>query len=170
MIVGYQPGYVDKTGAVSRATIEEIGVLIKIVYVLTLLLMVVNQPQAQDLLPELIEPEQREWISPPPVPGLKFLWVTGSEQQQGLYALRVKLDQNTRIPPHTHPDQRLSTVLSGTLYVGFGDVFDESKLIAITAGNSYIAPAQTPHFIWAKESEVIYQETGVGPTGTQILE
>ena len=26
-----------------------------------------------------------------------------------------------------------------------------------------------PHFVWAKESEVTYQETGMGPTGTVFI-
>ncbi len=133
-------------------------------------LLIVYQATADDGLPEPIEAEKLNWISPPPIRGLEFTWVTGSEQKQGLYAIRVKLNPGTKIPPHTHPDQRLSTILSGTLYVGFGEIFDESKLIAVEQGNSYIAPANTPHFIWAKEEYVEYQETGIGPTGTQIIE
>ena len=141
----------------------------KVVIYIGIGLLIFNQAIASELSSKPIETEKLNWISPPPIPGLQFTWVTGSEKEKGLYALRVKLDQGTKIPPHTHPDKRLSTVLSGTLYVGFGKMFDKSKLVMITQGNSYIAPAEIPHFIWAKDGAVEYQETGVGPTDTQIM-
>ncbi len=81
----------------------------------------------------------------------------------------MKLAAGGRIPPHTHPDERNSTVLAGTLYVGFGEDFDESKTVAIPAGAVYVTPANTPHYVWAKEGDAIYQEAGVGPTGTSFI-
>ena len=131
--------------------------------------IIFSRLQADESFPQPIEVENLNWISPPPVPGLKFTWVEGAELEQGLYALRVKLDHGIKIPPHINPDQRLSTVLAGTLYVGFGELFDENKLVAIEPGNAYIALAQTPHFIWAKDGEVSYQETGIGPTTTKMI-
>ena len=71
-----------------------------------------------------------------------------------------------RIAPHTHPDERNSTVLSGTLYVGFGAVFDASKVVAVPAGAVYAAPANVAHYVWAKDGDVTYQEVGIGPTAT----
>ena len=46
-------------------------------------------------------------------------------------------------------------VLSGTLYFGSGEVWDESKLKAYPAGTFYTEPAGAPHFVWAKDGEVI---------------
>jgi len=60
-------------------------------------------------------------------------------------------------------------VLSGTLYVGFGETFDETKVVAIPSGAVYVAPAEVPHYIWAKEGEVWYQEMGMGPIGTVFI-
>jgi hypothetical protein len=49
---------------------------------------------------------------------------------------RVKTGQ--RIPPHWHPDEvRTVVVLSGTLYFGSGDKWDESKFKAYPAGTFY---------------------------------
>ena len=90
----------------------------------------------------------------------------GAEAQSGPYLLRVKLAASGRIPPHSHPDTRNSTVLEGTLYVGFGNRFDEAKVIAIPAGGVYVAPANVAHYVWAKDGAVVYQEAGVGPTRT----
>ncbi len=85
------------------------------------------------------------------------------------YILRVKLAAGARMPPHIHPDERNSTVLSGTLYVGFGNTFDELKMIAIPTGGVYVAPATVAHYVWAKDGDVVYQEAGLGPTATTVV-
>jgi hypothetical protein len=52
------------------------------------------------------------------------------------------------------------------LYVGFGGTVDESTMVAVPAGGVYVAPANQPHYLWAPDGDVVYQESGVGPTGT----
>ena len=61
-------------------------------------------------------------------------------------------------------------MLAGTVYVGFGENFNEAEVVAIPAGAVYIAPANVPHYLWAKEGDVMYQEAGMGPTGTSFTE
>lgn len=119
--------------------------------------------------PTPILPENLKWGGAPGVPELQAAWVLGAEHQPGAYILRVRLKAGGRIPPHTHPDERNNTVLSGTIYVGFGDSFDESKVVAVPAGAVYVAPANVPHYIWAKDGDAEYQEAGVGSTGTVFL-
>ncbi|MFZ1642970.1 MAG: cupin domain-containing protein [Candidatus Contendobacter sp.] len=119
--------------------------------------------------PAPILAERLTWVSPPMLPALHSAWLVGSESQPDLYLLRVKLAAGGRIPPHTHPDERITTMLSGTLFVGFGPTFEESRAVAIPAGAAYIAPARTPHFVWAKAGDVEYQEMGKGPTGTVFI-
>ena len=63
-------------------------------------------------------------------------------------------------------DTRSTTVLSGTLTVGFGDAVDEAKAVTVPAGAVYVAPAGVPHWVAAKDGAVVYQESGVGPTAT----
>ena len=119
--------------------------------------------------PAPILPERLTWVSPPALPTLRSAWLVGHESQPDLYLLRVKLTDGGRIPPHTHPDDRVTTVLSGTLWVGFGATFEESRGVAIPAGAAYRAPAGVAHFVWAKGGDVEYQEMGKGPTGTVFL-
>ncbi|MGC4028852.1 MAG: cupin domain-containing protein [Steroidobacteraceae bacterium] len=114
-------------------------------------------------------PDQLHWVNAPGLPGVRVTWVAGAEKTPGLYGQRVILLKGTRIPPHTHPDTRYSTVLSGTLLVGFGSRADDAALVAIPPGGVYIAPAGTPHFLWARDGEVTYQEAGIGPTATVML-
>lgn len=120
---------------------------------------------AQGIEPTVILPQAAQWFSPPNNPQLRAAWLLGNEKAAASYVLRVSLAKGGKIAPHTHPDTRYSTVLSGTLYVGFGDVADEAKMQAIPSGALYIAPANVPHYLWAKDGDVQYQEAGVGPTG-----
>jgi len=72
--------------------------------------------------------------------------------------------------PHWHPDEwRTAVVLSGTLYFGVGEQWDESKLKAYPIGTFYSEPPRAPHYVWAKDGEVIIQTTGMGPTGTTMI-
>lgn len=119
--------------------------------------------------PVPILPDDLRWASPPNLPGLRAAWVLGAENKPVPYLLRVKLAAGARIPPHSHPDERSTTVLSGTLYVGFGDALDERTLVPVPAGAVYVAPANLPHYVWARDAEAVYQEAGIGPTGTAFV-
>lgn len=124
---------------------------------------------AQNNAPVPLLPDRLRWVSPPTLSGVQVAWVLGAESTPGPYLLCVKLAAGARIPPHTHPDERNSTVLAGTLYVGFGETVDETKVVAIPASAVYVAPANVPHSVWAKGGEVLYQEAGAGLTGTAFL-
>lgn len=117
-----------------------------------------------------ILPDSLRWTSPPAIPGLKGAWVVGAELEPGMYAQRVVLEKGARIPAHTHPDTRYSTILSGTLYVAFGTKPEDEDFVAVPAGGVYVAPAGQPHVLWAREGEVVYQEAGNGPTATAFLD
>jgi quercetin dioxygenase-like cupin family protein len=121
---------------------------------------------AQEPVPKVVLPQTLEWFTPPNNPSLQGAWMLGAESKPGPYVLRVKLAAGGKIPPHTHPDERNSTVLSGTLYVGFGTTFDPAKVVAVPAGGVYVAPANVPHYAWAKDGDVEYQEAGIAPTAT----
>ena len=56
-------------------------------------------------------------------------------------------------------------MLSGNYHFGLGEQWDESKLRAYPAGTFFSEPKGTPHFVWAKDGEVIVQFTAMGPTG-----
>ena len=121
---------------------------------------------AQAVAPTPLLPSTVKWQS---AAGAELAWFVGAPDKPGLYAVRVKFPAGTKLPPHTHPDERFTTVLDGTLYVGFGDVFDETRLVAIPPGGMYVAPAGVAHFGWAKDGPVTYQESGMGPTTTNFL-
>ncbi|MCB1908783.1 MAG: cupin domain-containing protein [Rhodocyclaceae bacterium] len=117
-------------------------------------------------MPAPVLPDTLHWGGPPGNPLVRGAWLLGAEDGDGLYAFRVELKAGARLPVHTHPDTRYSTVLSGTLYVGFGEQADDARMVAVPAGAVYVAPAGQPHYLHARDGDVIYQEGGFGPTAT----
>ena len=120
-------------------------------------------------LPHPIRSEDLTWSSPPALPALQSAWVLGEASLTETYVLRVRLAPGGEIPPHLHPDTRITAVLSGTLSVGFGTSRDEGALVSLPPGGVYVAPAGVPHYLVAREGAVLYQESGTGPTETTFL-
>jgi ketosteroid isomerase-like protein len=118
--------------------------------------------------PAPILPDTLRWASPPHTLGLAGAWVRGGETETGPYILRVKLAAGARIAPHSHPDERTTTVLAGTLFLAFGDAVDDAKLVAVPAGAVVVVPAGAVHQVLAREGAVMYQESGIGPTATRF--
>ena len=117
--------------------------------------------------PQPILPEQLKWSGANG--GAQNVMVVGAADKAGLYQQRVRMPAGAKIQPHTHPDERISVVLEGTIYVGFGEKFNESTVVAIPTGAVYVAPAGVPHYVWAKDGPAVYQEGGMAPTGTTFI-
>jgi quercetin dioxygenase-like cupin family protein len=90
--------------------------------------------------------------------------VAGSQREAALYTIRVHVAKGGRIAPHTHPDARILTVVSGEVFYGFGASVDMTKAKLYRAGDVFTVPANAPHWAEATTSDVVYQEAGMGPT------
>jgi quercetin dioxygenase-like cupin family protein len=104
------------------------------------------------------------------VAGIETTVLKGDPTKAGLYTILLKVPSNTRIEAHTHPDDRVATVISGTWYFGYGDRFDERKLKALPPGSFYTEPPDEPHFASTGDKPVVVQITGFGPTGTHYTD
>ncbi len=91
-------------------------------------------------------------------------YLVGSGRAAALYTIRVRIAKGGRIAPHTHPDTRMLTVVSGEVYYGFGETVDLANAKLYRAGDVLTVPAGKPHWAEASTSAVIYQEAGMGPT------
>ena len=115
-------------------------------------------------------PDKIEWKAPAVSPGPSTAVLYGDPSKAGVFVSRVKFPAGFKIMPHTHPDEwRTAVVLSGTIYFGLGDKWDESNLQARPAGTFFSEAKAVPHFVWAKDGEVIIQVTGMGPSGTTLI-
>jgi quercetin dioxygenase-like cupin family protein len=116
--------------------------------------------------PAAIELEKLTWVDNPNIPpGSKIAWLVGGPGQAALYTFRVRFPASYRVMPHTHPDDRVYTVVSGTWSIGLGTAFDSTVAKSYQPGSVYFLPANTPHFHPSPEGSVA-QVTGRGPTAT----
>ena len=102
----------------------------------------------------------------PRVPGLGLglAKIMSDAKKPGAFVHRVTLPKRRVVPPHSHPDDRTYTALSGTWYIGWGDQYDPEQLTALPAGSFYTEPAGVTHFIATPDVEAVVQVTGTGST------
>jgi hypothetical protein len=97
-------------------------------------------------------------------PGSVRAPIYGDPSKPGPYLHLIKVPPNSVSGAHTYSDSRTYTVISGTWYVGFGNRYDESKLIALPPGSYYAVPAGVALFNATKDDGAVIQIGGTGPT------
>lgn len=112
-----------------------------------------------------VRPQAVRFAPSPLVDGATNAVVLGDPTADGLYLLLGKMEKGVVFPTHTHPDDRLTTVITGTMYYSTEPRFDRSDVVAYPAGSVIMTPAGTPHTMWAKDGAIVVQEAGAGPTG-----
>lgn len=113
-----------------------------------------------------VMPQDIQWKPPPVSPGPETAVTYGDPSKPGVYVMRARFPAGLKLMPHFHPDEwRTGVVLSGNYHFGLGEQWDESKLRAYPPGTFFSEPKGAPHFVWAKDGEVIIQITAMGPTG-----
>lgn len=116
-----------------------------------------------------LAPSEVQWRPRPgPVQGLEQSDLLGAQDKAGPYVVRHKFPTGFKAQPHTHPDTKQYTIISGTWCIGYGETFDSTKLKCLPAGSFYTEPANTPHFVEVRDAVVI-QVSGVGPSGTAAV-
>jgi hypothetical protein len=112
----------------------------------------------------LFPPDQIQWKDGPASipPGAKIAVLEGDPFKEGPYVMRIKVPDGYRIPPHVHAKPERLTVISGTLYFGMGNKFDDKAGRALPAGSFGMWPAGMNHFGWTK-GETVLQLHGTGP-------
>lgn len=78
-----------------------------------------------------------KWMDGPPgLPaGAKFRVVSGDPGKEGLFAVRIQLPANYKIPPHNHPTDEIVSVKSGgPLAYGMGDTMDQASAGSLEKG------------------------------------
>ena len=103
------------------------------------------------------------------VSGIRTIVLKGDPTKPGLYTILLRVPAHTRIAAHRHPDDRIATVVSGTWYFGYGREFDTARLRPLAVGSFYTEPPDKDHFAETRDTEVMVQITGVGPTATTYV-
>jgi quercetin dioxygenase-like cupin family protein len=118
-----------------------------------------------------LTPGEMRWSSQGALaaPAMEQLNLVGDPNLPGPYTLRLKFPKGLKIAPHTHPDSREVTILSGLYATGYGEKFDPANLKILPAGSFYTEPANVPHYIEIKE-DAILQISGTGPSARRPVD
>ncbi len=96
-------------------------------------------------------------------PGAKAVVVQGDPGVKGeLFTVRLKMPKGYTIPPHTHPTAEYVAVLSGTLYLGEGDLAAKKSAKALKAGGWASIPEGHHHYA-ISDADTEVQVHAMGP-------
>jgi len=104
------------------------------------------------------------------VSGIQTVVLKGDPNEAGVYTIMLRVPAHTQIAAHSHRDDRVATVVSGTWHLGYGDKFDESKLKVLPPGSFYTEPPGRNHFAETGDESVEVQITGFGPSSTEYVD
>jgi pimeloyl-ACP methyl ester carboxylesterase len=102
--------------------------------------------------------------------GIQTVVLKGDPNETGVYTIMLRVPAHTQIAAHSHRDDRVATVISGTWQIGYGDKFDESKLKVLPPGSFYTEPPGRNHFAETGDETVVVQITGSGPSSTEYVD
>ena len=117
--------------------------------------------------PITLTPQEMKWEDCSAVlpPGAKCITIQGDRNAPNvLFTYRLKMPDNYKIPPHSHPADEHLTVIAGTLNIGFGDKLDVNATRSMAAGSFIVVPKGTHHFVWTR-GETSVQVHAIGPWG-----
>jgi quercetin dioxygenase-like cupin family protein len=102
--------------------------------------------------------------------GVQQVVVEGNPSQPGYYLVINKFPAGIMSRPHYHPDERHAIVLRGTWYTDEGDVFRPTETVPLKPGDYMRHPAGAHHYDGALDEEVIVAISGMGPSGSTVLD
>ena len=79
------------------------------------------------------------------------------------YVMLLRWPANFSTRPHSHPNDRMITVLEGTLWVGTGTKYHPETNTAVGVGGFIVDNANEPHYEITKGDGALIEITGMGP-------
>jgi quercetin dioxygenase-like cupin family protein len=89
----------------------------------------------------------------------------GDPTKEGLYIQLMKWHPHHNSMPHSHPHDRVITVLSGTWWKGTGK-YDMESTVPLGPGTVVTDYANEFHYDGAKDEECVLEVVGIGPATT----
>ncbi len=96
----------------------------------------------------------------------------GDPSKAGYYSILLFVPAHTTIQAHSHRDDRMATVVSGTWFFGYGEHFDAKGLKMLPPGSVYSEPGGVGHNHFARTDKdaVVVHISGYGPTDTHYFD
>lgn len=89
--------------------------------------------------------------------------VFGDSTKPGLYGIVIKWPPHTFSRPHSHPNDRYVTVLSGTWWINTGAKFNSDTMMPMKPGAFVIHHAGEIHYDGTKDEPAMIYIVGMGP-------
>jgi len=96
--------------------------------------------------------------------------MVGDPAKPGLYIVLTKWHAHHNSRPHSHPNDRYITVLSGTWWVNTGTNYDPDHMVPMPAGSYVVHPGGHVHYDGAKDGDAVLEIVGMGPATTTSAE
>ena len=109
------------------------------------------------------------WKDLPSLPGVKIAVIEGPLDQPVPIMFRLKFPPNFKVMPHWHPGIKHITIISGTLNMELGGVFDPSKTRPMGPGSVFDHAAQDAALRLTGE-ETIGQVHSIGPWSVDYVD
>jgi hypothetical protein len=95
--------------------------------------------------------------------GPQYHILSGDPSKPGPYALLARWLPNRMSRPHTHPHDRIITVISGTWWLGSGKTYAPETTTPVPAGTVVTHFAGRYHYDGAKDEPTVIEIVGEGP-------
>jgi len=126
-------------------------------------------PKTGPVAAVMLEPEDFNWESYGKSARRAILLGNKNKFHCPPYTGRSKLTADTRISEHESDEDRIYTVLSGTLYVGIGTKWNDKALKRMPAGSFFSIPAGVSrYFKTEEETELQASVTGLPRHGAEL--
>jgi hypothetical protein len=89
--------------------------------------------------------------------------LVGDPSKPGIYVVLQKWLPHNNSRPHSHPNDRYITVISGTWWVNTGANYDPAGFKPVPAGSFVVHTAKEIHYDGARDEECVLQIVGMGP-------
>lgn len=106
----------------------------------------------------------------------KINWVKGAQSDSailqgdpskpGIYVQLTRWHAGNMSRPHTHPNARYITVISGTWWLGWGPTYDPASTYPVKAGSYVVHHANELHYDGAKDEDCVILIVGEGPANS----
>lgn len=141
-------------------------ILIPASLILAAVFLFATEEQSQTSTSEhrFVSPSDMQWSDAPPgLPaGAQMAVLDGDPGKPGSFTVRLKTSDGYKIMPHTHPTAERVTVISGTIFLGMGDKFQEAGTHEMGAGSFAVMPKNMSHYVW-KTTDAVVQIHSEGP-------
>jgi quercetin dioxygenase-like cupin family protein len=105
----------------------------------------------------------------PNLPGMQSATLVGDINQKGTYVLRNRFPPDFILPPHKHAENRIVTVLEGTVYFGYTKDFDPSQTKAYGPGSLFVEHKGDWHLLMTQKEGAVVQVIAEGPMTTEFI-